>query len=126
EAGRYGDTRLFPKLVSLLVVSAERLERRLQLWRQAERVKRFSLAATLSWHLRADVLPQIAKHRHLAPRDIVRYRDARQLDDSTLDGVHQREVAHSPGKERSLGITGASQEEGRRREVDHLADAQLA
>ena len=67
--------------------------------------------------LLADVLPQVAEHRHLAARDVVGDRDARQLDDAALDGVHQREVAHRPGEQRALGVAGAAQEERRGRQV---------
>ena len=48
-----------------------------------------------------------------AARQVVRHRDARQLDDAALDGVHQREVADGPGEQRSLAIAGAAQEERR-------------
>ena len=50
--------------------------------------------------------------------DVLRHRDARQLDDAALDGVHQREVAHRPREERALGVAGAAEEERRRRQVD--------
>ncbi len=72
------------------------------------------------------MLPQVAEHGHFVARDVVRHRHARQLDDAALDGVHQREVAHGPGKQSALGIAGAAQEEWRGRQVDDAADAELA
>ena len=71
-------------------------------------------------HIPADVFPQVAKYRHVSSRDVVRNRNPRELDDATLDGVHQREVAGSPGEQGSLGVPGATQEEGRGRQVHHL------
>ena len=55
-----------------------------------------------------------------------RHGDARQLDDAALDGVHQREVAHRPREQRALGIAGATEEEGRRRQVNDAGKAELA
>ena len=74
----------------------------------------------------ADVLPQIAEHRHLVAGDVVGHRNARQLDDAAFDGVHQREVAHRPGEQRAFGVAGAAQEERRRRQIDDAGDAELA
>ena len=121
EAGRHVDAGLLPELEGLLVVAVERLQGGLQLDREAERVERLGLAAALLGHLLADVLPEVAEHRHLAAGDVVGDRHARQLDDAALDGVHQREVAHRPGEQRALGVAGAAQEEGRGGEVDDAA-----
>ena len=77
-------------------------------------------------HVLADVLPQVAEHRHLVAGDVLGHRHARQLDDAALDGVHQREVAHRPREQRAFGVAGAAQEERRRRQVDDAADAELA
>ena len=91
---------------------------------RADRAPR--LAAALLGHLRADVLPEVAEHRHLVAGDVVGDRHARQLDDAALDGVHQREVAHRPGEQRAFGVARAAQEERRRRQVDDARDAELA
>jgi hypothetical protein len=75
------------------------------------------------------VFPQVAKHRHIArlsTGEIVRHRYARQLDDAALDGVHQREVAHGPGKKGALGVAGTAQEEGRGGQVENTRQAELA
>ena len=115
-----------PELEGLLVVAVERLERRLQPRRQLERIELLALAAALLGHVLADVLPEVAEHRHLVAGDVVRHRDARQLDDAALDGVHQREVAHRPREQRAFGVAGAAQEEWRRRQIDDAAEAELA
>ena len=126
EAGRHLDPCFLHSVERLLVVAVERFERGLQLDGQAERIESSRLAAAFLGHLRADVLPEVAEHRHLAAGNIVGDRDARQLDDAALDGVHQREVAHGPREERAFGIAGAAQEERRRREVEDARDAELA
>ncbi len=126
EAGRHVDAGLLPELERLLVVAVERFERGLQLDREAERVELAGLAAAFLRHLLADVLPEVAEHRHLAAGDVVGDRHARQLDDAALDGVHEREVAHRPGKQRAFGVAGAAQEERRGREVDDALEAELA
>ena len=112
------DARLLPELEGLLVVAVERLERGLEPRRQLERIELLGLAAALLRHVLADVLPEVAEHRHLVAGDVVGDRHARQLDDAALDRVHQREVAHRPGEQRALGVAGAAQEERRRRQVD--------
>ena len=66
------------------------------------------------------MFPQVAKHRHVGSRDVVRNRNPRKLDDAAFDGVHQREVAGGPREQGSLGVPGATQEEGRGRQVHHL------
>ena len=73
-----------------------------------------------------DVFPQIAKHGHLFAGNVVGDGNARQFDDAALDGVHEREVAHRPGKERAFGIAGTAEEEWRGGQVDDLRDAELA
>ncbi len=126
EARRHGDLFFGPQLKGLLVVAVQSLECGLKLRRQVERIQRLGLAAALLGHLRADVLPQVAKHGHFATGDVVGNRHPRQFDDAALDCVHQREVAHRPWEQRSLGIARATQEEGRRGQVDHPRDAELA
>ena len=74
----------------------------------------------------ADVLPEVAEHRHLVAGDVVGHRHARQLDDAALDGVHEREVAHRPREQRALGVARAAQEEWRGRQVDDAGEAELA
>jgi hypothetical protein len=85
-----------------------------------------ALAATLPGHVLADVLPEVAKDRHLVARNILGDGHAGQLHDPALDGVHEGEIAHRPREKRPFRITGAAQEEGRGREVDHTRDAELA
>ena len=85
-----------------------------------------AFAAALLRHVLADVLPEVAEHRHLVAGDVLGHRHARQLDDAALDGVHQREVAHRPGEQRALGVARAAQEERRGRQVDDAGEAELA
>ena len=82
--------------------------------------------APLLGHVLADVLPEIAEHRHFVAGDVLRDGDARQLDDAALDGVHEREVAHRPREQRALGIAGAAKEKWRRGQVNDAAEAELA
>ena len=76
----------------------------LQLRRQVERVERLCLAPAFFRHPGPDMFPEVAEHRHFLARDIVGHRDTGQLDDAALDGIHQGEVAHGPGEERSLNV----------------------
>ena len=117
---------VLPQLEGLLVVAVERFERRLQARGQLERVEFLALAAALLRHVLADVLPEVAEHRHFVAGDVLRHGHARQLHDAAFDGVHQREVAHRPGEQRALGVAGAAQEERRGRQVDDARDAELA
>ncbi len=126
EAGRHLDALVLPELEGLLVVAVEGFQRRLQAGGELERVEFLAFAAALLGHVLADVLPEIAEHRHLVAGDVLRHRDARQLDDAALDGVHEREVAHRPREQRALGIAGAAQEEWRCGQVDDAAEAELA
>ena len=126
EAGRHADAGLLPELEGLLVVAVECLQCGLQSGGQLERIEFFALAAALLGHVLADVLPQVAEHRHFVAGNVLGHRDARQLDDAALDGVHQREVAHRPREERALGVAGAAQEERRGRQVDDAAKPELA
>ena len=126
EAGRHLDALFLPELEGLLVVAVEGFKRRLQARGQLERVEFLALAAPFLGHVLADVLPEVAEHRHLVAGDVLGHGDARQLDDAALDGIHEREVAHRPGEQRALGIAGAAQEERRRGQVDDAAEAELA
>ena len=126
EAGRHADARLLPELEGLLVVAVERLERGLELRRQAERVELAALPRPFFGIFLPDVLPEVAEHRHLVAGDVVGDRDARQLHDAALDRVHEREVAHRPREERALGVARAAEEERRGREVDDAREAELA
>ena len=126
EARRRLNARFAPLVEDLLVVAIERFEGGLQPYGNAQRVEQRGLGAPLSWHLRADVLPQVPKRGHLATGDIVRHRHTRQLDDAALDRVHQREVAHRPGEQRALRVAGAAQEEWRGRKIEHPAQTQPA
>ena len=126
EAGRHANPRILPKAVGLLVVTVEGFESSLELRRQAQGIERVGFASALSRHLRPDMFPQVAEHRHLRAGDVVGHGDARQFDDAALDGVHEREVAHRPREERAFHIAGAAQEKRCGREVDHASDAELA
>ncbi len=121
EAGRHLDARFLPELEGLLVVAVERFQRGLQARRKLERVELLALPAALLRHVLADVLPEVAEHRHLVAGDVLRDGDARQLDDAALDGVHEREVAHRPREERAFGVARAAEEERRRGEIDDAA-----
>ena len=115
EAGRRRYSCLGPGFVGLHVVPIESLKGGLKLYRQTERVESpLRFAPALLGHVTADGLPQNSVLGHVAAWDVVSHRHAGQFDDAALDGVHEREVAHRPGKQGALGIAGASQEEGSR------------
>src|SRR5438105_9914905 len=101
-----------PKLECLFVVTVKGLQRCLQASWKFERVELFALTPALLGHVLADVLPKVAEHRHLVAGDVFCNRDARQFNDAALDGIHQREVAHRPREQRSLGVAGATQKKG--------------
>ena len=126
EAGRHGQFGVGPSGERGLVMTVQSGERGLQLQGDGQGVQALGGVAPFFGHLFADVLPQVAKHRHLGSGNVVRHWHARQLDDAALDSVHQREVAHGPGEQSALDIARAAQEEGRGRQVDHPAQAQLA
>jgi len=107
-------------------MSVEGVQSGLQAGRQFQGIEVLAFAASLLGHVLADVLPQVAEHRHFVAGDVLGDRDARQLDDPALDRVHEREVAHRPWEQRALGIAGAAQEERRGGEVDDAAHAELA
>ena len=58
--------------------------------------------------------------------NVVRDRHPGKLHDAALDGVHEREVAHRPGEERSFRVAGPAQKERSRGQIDHAPDAELA
>ena len=121
------DVRLAPGLEHFLVVAVQGVQRVLERQRQVLGVESRSARGPPSLgHLPADVLPEFPVHRYVGGRQVVRYRHPRELDDAALDGVHQREVAHRPRKQRALGIARAAQEEGRCREIEHAAQPQTA
>ena len=101
-----------------VVVAVERFQGGLQFGGNAQRIERLGFAPAFLGHLRPDVFPQIAEHRHLLAGDVVGHGHARQFDDAAFDGVHQREVAHRPGEQRALGIARAAQEKRCGRQVD--------
>src|SRR6266508_2175755 len=104
EARRHLDALVLPQLEGRLVVAVEDFQRRLQASGELERIEFLALASSFLGHVFADVLPEIAEHRHFVARDVFRHRDARQLDDPALDGVHEREVAHRPREQGTLGV----------------------
>jgi hypothetical protein len=89
EARRHANPSVLPKTEGLLVVPIEGVECRLELRRQAQGIKRIGFASAFFRHLRPDVFPKVAKHRHLTAGDIVGYWYARQFDDAAFDGVHK-------------------------------------
>ena len=126
EAGRHLDALFLPELEGLLVVAVEGLQRRLQSRGKFERVEFLALAAPFRGHVLADVLPEVAEHRHLVAGDVFRYGHARQFDDAAFDGIHEREVAHRPREQGALGVARAAKEEWRRGQVNDAAEAELA
>ena len=48
-----------------------------------------------------------------------------QFDDTTFNGVHEREIAHRPREQRAFSIARPAQKEGRRRKIHHSVDAQF-
>jgi hypothetical protein len=126
EAGRHPDALLFPELEGFLVVAVERLQGRLEPGGKLERVEFSPFAASLLRHVFADILPQVAEDRHFIARYVLRDGDARELDDAAFDRVHEREVAHGPREQRALGVTGAAEKEGGRRQVHDAGQAELA
>ena len=71
------------------------------------------------------MLPEVAELGHLPAGDIVGHRHARQFDDAALDGIHERKVAHGPGKQGALSVARAAQEERRGRQVDHTGHTEF-
>ncbi len=126
KARRHTDSGLRPQPVRLLVVTVQGFQRRLQLDGQAEGVQVFRLAPAFTRHAGADVLPQVTESGRLAAGNVVGDGHAWQLYDAALDGVHQGEVAHSPGEQGALRVAGAAQEEGRGGEIHHPRYAELA
>ena len=107
-------------------MAVERIQGGLKIHRNAQRVQGGGLGAALAGHALADVLPQIAELGRVGAGDVVGHRHPWQLDDAALNGVHQREVAHCPRKQRALPIAGAAQEERRGRQIDYPAQAEPA
>lgn len=85
----------------------------LQPGRKLEWIKVPGLAHAFLWHVFPNVLPEVPKHWHLVAGNVFCYRNAGQLHDSTLDGIHEGEGAHRPRKERPFGVAGAAKEEWR-------------
>ena len=86
-------------------MSVQGLQSSLEKGRQIQGVEICGLASPLLRHLAADMFPKNTKFRHLVARDIVGHRHAGELDDTAFDGIHQREIVHCPGEQRSLGVT---------------------
>lgn len=107
-------------------MAVQGFQRGLQFHRDGQRIELGVLAPPLLRHLFADVLPELAVDGHFRAGDVVGHRHARQFDDAAFDGVHQREVAHRPGKQRTFHVARTGQEERRGRQVDHLLQTQLA
>ena len=86
-------------------MAVQSLKGSLQLNRKVQRIQCVRLATPLLGHLVADMLPQVTEHWHFSARDVVCYRNAWQLDDATLDGIHEGKVAHGPGEQCALRIS---------------------
>ncbi|OQC52731.1 MAG: hypothetical protein BWX55_01553 [Deltaproteobacteria bacterium ADurb.Bin022] len=67
----------FPEVIRFLVVAVKGLQSGLKTCRKFQRVKSGSLAPALFGHVLADMFPQVPKHRHIAARDIISYRNTR-------------------------------------------------
>ena len=127
EAGRYGKSRFLPKPERLLIMPVERVERGPKLGGQAGRIEEAAgLSASLSGHPGPDVFPELPVHRHFVAGHVVGHRHPRQLDDAALDGIHEREIAHRPGKESAFRVAGAAEEEGGGGKIEHPAHAERA
>ena len=85
-----------------------------------------AFSAALLRHLLPDVVPEVAERGHLAAGNVVRDRHPGKLHDTALDGIHEREVAHRPGEERSFRVAGPAQKERSCGQIDHAPDAELA
>ena len=106
-------------------MAVERFHGSLQFDRQVLWVQGLGLATPLFRHLGADVLPEIAKLGHLLARQVVGHGHTRQLDDAAFDGVHQREIAHGPGKQRAFDVAGTAEKKWRGRQVHDSGKSQL-
>lgn len=129
EDRRHRNARPLPFLEFSLVVVVEGIERRLQNARKLKRIEIAGLPRAFFGKLvrpTLDVLPKITEHRHVGIDRIVRYRDARELDDAAFDRIDQGEVGDHPGKERALFIARAAQEERRGGKIIDRAYAHLA
>ena len=107
-------------------MAVERHERGLQAQRQLEWVQLAACATALFRHVFADVLPQVAEHRHFFTGYVLRHRHAGQFDNAAFDGIHQREVAHGPGKQGAFCVAGTAQKEWCGRQVHDASDTQFA
>ena len=125
ETGRRLNVRGLPPLKRFLVMPVQRFKGGLQFDGQAERVEVFVFAATFFRHLAADVFPNVAKLGHLTAGDIVGDRHARQFHDATFNRVHQRKIAHRPGKNCPFGIARALEKKRRRGKVNDLLQTNL-
>src|SRR5580698_1830416 len=71
------------------------------------------------------MLPEVSEHRHVPTGNVVCDWHTGELDDSAFDCVHQREIAHRPGEQRSFGVARAAEKEWRRGEIHHPTNAEL-
>ncbi len=126
EAGRDADGRIAPEVEGFFVVAVEGFEGGLEFDRNAKGVESFGFAPAFFWHFGADVVPEIAELGHVAARDVVGDGNAGEFDDAALDGVHEGEVAHGPGKESAFGVARATEEERGGGEIEDARDAELA
>ena len=106
-------------------MAVEGLQSRLQAGWKLERIELSAAAAALLGHILPDIFPEVAIDRHLVAGDVFSDGHAGQLHDAAFDGIHEREVAHGPGKERALRIAGAAQEEGSGGEIYDARDTEL-
>ncbi len=114
EYRRRCNSFLFPAFKNLNIMPIKRVQRRLQLRRQAQRIERFTrFAAPLLGHFGANVFPKITEFGHITAGNVVRNRHTGQLDNAAFNRIHQRKIACHPRKKRPLYITRPTQKEGR-------------
>ncbi|MNK95194.1 hypothetical protein D3C87_1154200 [compost metagenome] len=107
------DTGLLPGIKGFEVMPVQGFQRGLQFHRDGQRIELGVLAAPFLRHFLADVLPELAVDGHFRAGDVVGHRHAWQFDDAAFDGIHQRKIAHRPGKQCAFHVAGAGQEEWR-------------
>ena len=103
EHRRHPDPGALPALELAFIVAVERVQRGLQCVGQVKWAELRGARRGLRQVL-ADMLPQIAVDDRFDLHEIVTHWHARQLDDATLNRVHQAEIGHDPREEIAFGI----------------------
>ena len=102
------DAPIIPEFKGLLIVAVEGFKRRLQSGGEFEWIELFAFTAPLLRHVLAYILPEVSVHWHFVAGYVFGNRDARQLDDSAFNGVHEGEIAHRPRKHCAFCVAGAT------------------